>query len=168
MIHSPKNKNSSGLFWFCMTVKFRILDEIKKSIYYTPEFIINCIIIRSFSNNTKGLSILETIINFKYKLLIIQVENSNFVVSVSFFARQRTLNLKQCANILSQAVNLYVTKHSFIFSNFSTINWYNMKIASMFTHFLSYFEKQNWTDLHYLYVSNHFGENERQNPMMSQ
>lgn len=132
-----------------------------------------CIIIRSLSNNTKGLSILETMfdsleINFKYKLLIIQVENSNFVVSVSFFARQRTLNLKQCANILSQAVNLYVTKHSFIFSNFSRINWYNMKIASMFTHFLSYFEKQNWTDLHYLYVSNHFGENERQNPMMSQ
>lgn len=37
-----------------------------------------------------------------------------------------------------------------------------MKITSMFTHFLSHFEKQNWTDLHYLYVSNHFGENERQ------
>lgn len=78
--------------------------------HYTPEFIINCIIIWSFSNNTKGLSILETMfvsleINFKYKLLIIQVENSNFVVSVSFFARQRTLNLKQRADILSQAVN---------------------------------------------------------------
>lgn len=93
-----------------MTVKFRILDETNKAYIITPEFIINCIIIRSFSNNTKDLSILETMfgsleINFKYKLLIIQVENSNFVVSVSFFARQRTLNLKQCVDILSQAVN---------------------------------------------------------------
>lgn len=44
--------------------------------YYIFEFIINCIIIRSFSNNIKGFFILEIMfgsleINFKYKLLII-------------------------------------------------------------------------------------------------
>lgn len=44
-----------------------------------------------------------------------------------------------------------------------------MKITSMFAHISSpILKKQNWTDLHYLYVSNHFGENKTQNPMMSQ
>lgn len=110
MIHSPKNKNSSGLFDFAWLLNLESLMKQIKHTLHSWIYIINCIIIRSFSNNTKGLSILETMfvsleINFKYKLLIIQVENSNFVVSVSFFARQRTLNLKQCADILSQAVN---------------------------------------------------------------
>lgn len=110
MIHSPKNKNSSGFFDFAWLLNLESLMKQIKHTLHSWIYIINCIIIRSFSNNTKGLSILETMfvsleINFKYKLLIIQVENSNFVVSVSFFARQRTLNLKQCADILSQAVN---------------------------------------------------------------
>lgn len=64
-------------------------------------------------------------INFKYKLLIIQVENSNFVVSVSFFARQRTLIINVQIFCLRQWIYMSQNIHSFslIFQELTDIIW---------------------------------------------
>lgn len=57
--------------------------------------------------------------------MIIQVENSNFVVSVSFFARQRTLNFNVQIFCLRQWIYMSQNIHSFslIFQELTDIIW---------------------------------------------
>lgn len=54
-----------------MIVKFRIFDEINKVYIIFLNLLLIVLLYEVFSNNIKGFFILEIIINFKYKLLII-------------------------------------------------------------------------------------------------